>query len=213
VLDTNNKGIDGKGAWYTLDIPADWIGVVSPQDDAAFVYISQGTKSYKLLKSVSTFDTKAGVLAPFSTNITGAMIGMGGNAHNTWQANVQAMFYIVGLIGDITIGVNYRNQNGRLKSKSKLIHGPVFTPSVSGGWGDPEWTFGDFPGIPGLDSSAMVDDSVGAVVPIDVRKAVRVDDIHNEAQWFTATEIGYNSFEIRSISFEGINLGVRPDLQ
>lgn len=210
ILDTNNKGIDGQGAWYSMDIPADWIGTISPQSDAAFVYISQGKKTYKLLPSTSTYDTKNGVNVPFSTGATGPLMGMGGQAHNTWQADVQAMFYILGLVGDITIGVTYRNQNGRLKTKSKLIHGPVFTPSGAGGWGDTGWSWDDGPSY---STSPEIDDTTGVLEPLDVRKAVRIDDIHNEAQWFYLTPVGYTNYKIKAISFEGINLGVRPDLQ
>lgn len=210
VLDTNNKGIEGNGAWYTMDIPAQWIGVISPQNDAAFVYIYQDNKTYKLLPNSSTYDTKDGVSIPFSTDATGPLLGMGGNAHNTWQADVQTMFYIMGLIGDITVGVTYRNQNGKLKTKRKVYHGPTFTPGVSGGWGDPGWSFSDLPSWSG--SPSMGDGDV-AVSAVDVRIPVRIDDIHNEAQWFFETPIGFNSFKIRAISFEGINLGIRPDLQ
>ena len=211
ILDTNNKGINGDGAWYTLDIPAQWIGVVSPQTDPAFVYISQGNKTYKLLESQSTYDTIDGVSVPFSTGATGALLGVSGNAHNTWQANVQVMFYIMGLIGDITIGVRYRNLNGRLKTKTKLIKGPVFQPSGAGGWGDTGWGYGG--ASPSYSSSPVINDSVGSLTPLDVRKPVRVDDIMNEAQWFYLTPVGFNNYKIRAISYEGINLGVRPDLQ
>lgn len=213
VLDTNNKGVNGDGAWYILNIPADWIGVVSPNDNAAFVYISQGNKTYKLLEANSTFDTKGGISVPFSTSARGPLVGMSGNAHNTWQAEVQTMFYILGLIGDITIGVTYRNLNGRLKTKSRVIHGPAFIPSAAGGWGDPGWTYANAPQVPGWGSSPLIDDSSSSVTSIDVRKPVRVDDIHSEAQWWFETPVGYSAFKLRAVSFEGINLGVRPDLQ
>lgn len=210
VLDTNNKGIDGQGAWYTLDIPAQWIGVISPQDSAAFVYISQGKQTYKLLSSDSTFDTKGGVSVPFSTGATGPLIGMGGQAHNTWLADVQAMFYVMGLVGDITVGVNYRNQNNKMKTKTKVYKGPVYTPSAAGGYGDTGWSYGVGPS---LKSTPVIDDSQGVTTAVDARIPVRIDDIHNEAQWFYFTNSGYSAYKIRNISFEGINLGVRPDLQ
>lgn len=209
VLDTNNKGINGDGAWYSLAIQAQWIGVVSPQDTAAFVYIVQGNKSYKLLAANSTYDSKDGINAPFSTKATGPLLGMGGNAHNTWQADVQTMFYIMGLVGEITVGVTYRNQNGKLKTKSKTYHGPSFTPSGAGGWGDPAWSYSNLPSwadVPGITNDT------GVIEAVDVRIPVRVDDVMNEAQWFFTTPIGYQNFKIRAVSFEGINLGVRPDL-
>lgn len=211
ILDTNNKGVDGNGAWDVLDIPADWIGTVSPQNDAAFVYISQGKKTFKLLAGNTTFDTKDGISVPFSTGATGPLIGMGGGkAHNTWQADVQAMFYIIGLIGEMTIGVTYRNQNGKLKIKRKVIQGPDFIPTGAGGWGDTGWTFG---GGPGYSGSPHIEDEGGVLSPLDVRVPVRVDDIHNEAQWFFLTPVGYSDYKLKAVSFEGINLGVRPDLQ
>lgn len=214
ILDTNNKGIDGNGAWDTLDIPADWIGTVSPQNDAAFVYISQGNKTYKLLSGNTTFDTKNGVSVPFSTSATGPLIGMSrGNSHNTWQADVQAMFYVIGLVGEMTIGVTYRNQNGKLKIKRKIIRGPNFVPSGAGGWGDTGWTYGGFPQVKGYGSTPKIKNEGGSLSPIDVRVPVRVDDIHNEAQWFFLTPVGYSDYKLKAISFEGINLGVRPDLQ
>lgn len=210
VLDTNNKGVDGKGAWDTLNIPANWIGVISPQNDAAFVYISQGNKTYKLLTGNATFDVKNGVPVPFSTGATGALMGMGGQVHNEWQADVQAMFNVLGLIGDITVGVNYRNQNGQLKTKTKIYHGPAYTPSSAGGWGDPGWGYSYGPA---LSSEPAIDDSAGSVVSVDVRIPVRIDDIFNEAQWFYLTPTGYSNYKLKAISYEGIALGIRPDLQ
>ena len=213
VLDTNSPGVDNNGAWYTLDIPAQWIGVVSPQNDAAFVYICQGTKSYKLLPSTSTYDTKDGASVPFSTGATGPLLGMGGQARNTWQADVQAMFYIMGLVGDITVGVRYRNQNGALKTKTKKYIGPSYQPSSGGGWGDPQYTYAHFKQPQGLSGTTKIKDTGVAAQALDVRIPVRVDDIHNEAQWFYLTDPGYSNYKIRAVSFEGINLGVRPDLQ
>lgn len=215
VLDTNphNKGVEGNGAWYTMDIPAQWIGVISPQNAAAFVYISQGKRTYKLLEGNSTYDTKGGVNVPFSCRATGPLLGVSGSAHNTWQADVQTMFYILGLIGEITIGVTYRTQTGKLKSKERTIQGPTFVPSPAGGWGDPQWTYANSDQIPGWQGSPIIDDSSSAVVAIDVRKPVFIGELFNEAQWYYRTPVGYNSFKIRAISYEGINLGVRPDLQ
>lgn len=210
VLDTNNKGIDGQGAWDTLDIPANWIGVVSPQTDAAFVYVMEGNKSYKLADNTSTYDTKNGISVPFSTGATGAMIGMGGQVHNEWQADVQVMFNVLQLIGDMTIGVTYRNQNGRLKTKTKKISGPSFAPSGAGGWGDTAWAYSG--GGPRWASEPKVDDSKGSATSIDVRKGIQIDDNFNEAQWFYETPVGFNHYKLKAVSYEGIALGVRPDL-
>lgn len=210
ILDTKLPGINQVGAWETLNIPCQWIGVISPQNEAAFVYVVQGNKSYKLLSLTSTYDVKGGISVPFSTNMTGPLLPMQGQAHNQWQAVVQVMFYILEFIGQITIGVNYRNQNGEIKTKSRVITGPIFIPSSAGGWGDPGWGWGSGPRWA---SEPIIDDSKNSATSVDIRKAVQVDDIASEAQWFYSTPVGYNHYKIRAMSFEGIDLGVRPDLQ
>lgn len=209
VYDTSNQ----KTAWYTMNIQAQWMGVVTPQNSAGFVYICQGTHTYKLQQPNGTYDFKGGVNVPYSTYATGPLVSMGGEVHNTWQADVQTMFYIMGLVGTMTIGITYRNQNGVLKTKSKTISGASFSPSGAGGWGDPGWVYDSAQMPAGFKGEPIISSSNVAVVSKDVRVPVQTDDIMNEAQWFFSTPVGYNSFKLRSVAFEGINLGVRPDLQ
>lgn len=213
ILDDNNKVADAS-AWYTLNIPADWIGVVSPQDDAAFVYISQGKSTYKLVPGSSTFDVINGVNKPFSTNARGALSGMYGSAsHNVWQATVQAKFYVLGLIGDITIGVSYRNQTGKLKTKTKTFHGPAYVPSAGGGWGDTHYVYAGFDLVPRWADGPPVSGDSGVITPLDVEIPLQIDDIISEAQWFYSTPAGYCTYKLKVVSYEGINLGVRPGVQ
>jgi len=213
VFDTKNAGVEGKGAWYTLDIAANWIGTVSPPTSEAFVYICVGRQTYRLQDLLTTADFVNGELSPFSTRAVGALISGGGDAHNTWQAAVQAVFYLINVIGNVTVGVNYKNQSKVLKTKSKLYSGPVATPSISGGWGDTQWTYANFLQIPGWGSFPVIDTSSISVNPVSVRIPVRIDDITNELQWFITTDSGYNNYKLKSVSFEGVALGVRPDLQ
>jgi hypothetical protein len=212
ILDTTQKGVDGNGSWYFLDIPAQWVGVVSPKTTSAFVYIRQGKSSYKLLDALTTYDTIGGVSVPFDTGATGPLIGINSAAHNTWQADVQAVFYVMNLIGPITVGVNYYNENGTFKTKSKTFNGPTFTPSAAGGYGDPQWQYANFKQIPGYRTSPSINDSTSNVTSINKRIKVPIDDNMNEAQWWYQTPTGYSSYKMRAISFEGINLGVAPDL-
>jgi hypothetical protein len=215
IMDDNNQvpQNDNNGAFYTYDIPTQWIDVVSPANEAAFIYVVQGNHSYKLQQATATFDTKAGVPVPFSCYATGSLVSMGPPARNHWQADVQAMFYVMGLVGSITVGVTYRNQNGKLKTKTKTYNGPAYVPTKSGGWGDPQYTYAYFPAIPGWGRSPMINTGAVSLAPLDIRIPVQIDDITNEAQWFFTTDTGFNNFKFKAVSFEGINLGVRPDLQ
>jgi len=215
VMDDNNpvQQNNNNGAFYTMDIPGQWIDVVSPTNEGAFIYIVQGNKSYKLQAGTATFDIIDGSPKPFATGATGPLIGMGGSAHNQWQADVQCMFYVVGLVGSITVGVNYRDQNNNIQTRSTTYNGPSYIPTKGGGWGDTQYTYADFPIITGYAESAKINTSAVALTPVDARIAVQTDDVMVEGQWWFQTNVGYNAYKIRAISFEGINLGVRPDLQ
>lgn len=208
------RDLNNDGAWYILDIAADWIGTVSPPDSPAFVYISQGNKTLKLFESFGTVDYKGGPAQTFETWATGSLMGFS-DAHNSYQALVQAMFYIRNLIGDMTIGVNYRNQNGKIKTKSKVISGPVYVQSWSGGWDDPQYTYGygEFPMIVGWDGVPMIDESNNAVQGITKRWPLSINDLASEAQWWYRTPNSYCKYQWRAVSYEGENLGVKPDLR
>lgn len=214
VMDDNNKVPENNnnGAFYTMNIPAQWIGVISPLNEGAFVYITQGNQSFKLNPGIATYDTKGGVQTPFPTAATGPFVPIS-SGRNAWQADVQAVFYVEQLVGTITVGVTYKDQSGELQTRSTTQVGPQFIPAYTGGWGDPQWTYSAFGQIPGWGRSPDISVGAALVEPQDYRIPVQIDDIMNEAQWWFTTPTGFNSYKLRAINFEGVNLGVRPDLQ
>ncbi len=213
VLDTNSKGTNGDGAWYSMKIAANWIGVISPDDSAAFVYLSIGSRTYKLTETSTTFDTIDGVPVPFATKVVGPALPISGSAHNSWMAIVQGVFELMNVAGRIEVGIKYRNQEGKVKIKSKVYQGSVASPSSAGGWADPQWTYASFPQLLGWSAFPVISGSAASVDFENVRIKVSVDDIANEWQWYLITDPGYNSYTMRPVSIEGINLGVKPDLQ
>jgi hypothetical protein len=84
-------------------------------------------------------------------------------------------------------------------------------PTTAGGWGDTGWSFGSGPSL--SSEPVIATTGAGTANAQDVRMAVQIDDLTNEAQWFFVTPVGFTDFKLRAVSFEGINLGVRPDLQ
>jgi hypothetical protein len=209
IRDMNNNG-----SWIPpFEIPAQWIGTVTPPKSPGFVYLCQGNKIYKLFESFGTVDYKNGSSETFATYAKGALLGIN-EAHNAHQAVVQAAFYIVDLIGERTIGVNYRNQFGKMKTKKKKINGPAYVLSSSGGWGDPMYTYGQFPMLAGgWDAVAAIDAAASALKAVTKWHFVPVGDLASELQWWYETPKGYNSGMTRAISFEGENLGVKPHLR
>lgn len=206
------RDLNNNGAWNPpLQIPASWIGTVSPPSSPAFVYIRQGKKTFKLFESFGTVDYLSTGAETFSTYAKGALIGIN-EARNGYQAMVQAMFYLVDFIGNIRLGVNYRDQNGDIQTVYEDVEGPVYTLSSSGGWSDPQYTYGGYPAL-SWTQPALIDILASAIVGIVKRVPVPINDLVSEVQWWLETTDGYNKFMLRVVSYEGENLGVKPDLR
>jgi hypothetical protein len=207
------RDLNNNGAWNPpLEIEAEWIGTVSPPNSPAFVYIRQGKKTFKLYESFGTVDYKGAGPETFGTYAKGALIGIN-DARNSFQAVVQAMFYIVGLIGDIRIGVNYRDQDGEIQTEYVDVIGPAYVLSSAGGWSDPQYTYGGFDTPPGWSAVAQIDDSASSLVRRDIREPVPINNLASEVQWWIETQPGYNDYLLRVVSYEGENLGIKPDLR
>lgn len=207
------RDLRNNGVWNPpLGIPAQWIGTVSPPDSPAFVYICQDNHIFKLFDSFGTVDYKGGGADTFSTSARGALLGVT-DAYNAYQAVVQAVFYITKFIGQITVGVNYRNQNGKIKTKTKTIQGATYTRSYSGSWDDPQYVYNEAPMPAGWDAVVEMSQSTAALERVDKRVRLPINDLASELQWFYSTPDDYCDYLIRAISFEGENLGVKPDIR
>lgn len=205
------RDLKNNGSYYVLDISAQWIGVVSPPNSPAFVYICQGNKILKLSDVFGTVDYKGNGGETFSTSVTGAMVGLN-DAHNAYQAMVQAVFDVLDIVGTITVGINYIDQNGKRKTKEKTFIGPAYVRSSSGGWGDPEWVYNSSNG-PAYSEIADIDESSSSLVREDKRIKVPINDLVAAAQWYLRSDNGYADYLLRTVSYEGENLGVKPDLR
>jgi hypothetical protein len=203
------RDLDNNGAWYVLGIEAQWIGTVSPPNSPAFVYICQGNKILKLYDAFGTVDYVDGV-STFPTSVTGAMVGIN-DAHNAFQALVQAVFYLLDIIGTVTVGVNYRDQNFELRNEEVTFVGPEYVRSSSGGWSDPEYMYAGL-ASPNWTQSTEIDETSSALVRVDKRIKIPISDLASEIQWYLRTPSGYNDYLLRTVSYEGENLGVKPDL-
>ena len=208
------RDLRNNGAWNPpLQIAASWIGTVSPPDTPAFVYIRQGKKTLKFFESLGTVDYLGDGAETFATDAKGPLMGFN-EAHNGYQALVQVMFYIIGLIGPIEVGVNYRDLNGDIQSVSEVYPGPEYVVSSSGGWSDPHYTYGASPILAGGWSAiAPIDEAGSALVSEDVRIPLPINDLASEVQWWIRTPDGYSKFLLRVVSFEGENLGIKPDVR
>lgn len=205
------RDLENNGAYYTLDIAAQWIGVVTPPNSPAFVYICQGNKILKFSDTFGTVDYKGSGAETFSTSVTGAMVGLN-DAHNAYQAMVQAVFDVLNIIGTITVGVTYIDQNGDEKTVEETFEGPEYVRSSSGGWSDPEWVYAGA-ASPAWFQSTAIDEGSSSLNRVDERIKVPINDLVSAAQWYIRTPVGYADWVLRTVSYEGENLGVKPDLR
>ena len=205
------KDNTNNGSWYIQDIASQWIGTVSPPDSPAFIYICQGNKIMKLLDYFGTADYKGGAAETFTTSAKGAYLGVS-DARNAFKSIVQAVFYVVDFIGEMTIGVNYINENGRMKTKKKTIKGSKYIVSSAGGWSDPQYVYNGVDAPAGWDAVSRIDIAESSLQRLTKRHKLPMDVLASELQWWYQTPKGYNSYELKSVSYEGENLGVEPDL-
>lgn len=210
VYDNANKDLP---IWYTFDIASQWVGVISPDTEPAFIYLCQDNHIFKLKKSyVAVDEDSAGVASPFPVSVTTGLIGSN-SAHNGYFAVVQTVFYLTEFIGTVDVTINYRDQEGEWQIITDTISNGSYTQSTGGNWssigysfgGDTDvLTWGETDSMPNTENSQK--DSV--------RYAVPVDDIANELQVTISSGLaGSSAFIIRSISFEGQSLGTSPDIR
>jgi hypothetical protein len=204
---------DQKPMWYSFDIAAQWIGTVSPQREAAFVYICQDNHIFRLEEAYVALDDNAtGSTTPFPVSASGAIIGTS-QAHNSYVAVVQAVFYLQDVIGTVEIGVRYRDESGEMVTRSKMVTAGQYTGSSDGGWSSPGYLFGvrnttylRWGEVPVITNSNISTKQT-------IREPLSLNVVTSEMQWFVNTNLDNSSFILRSVSYEGVNVGVRGDLR
>ena len=201
--------------WYKWDIKCQWIGVVSPSDSASFVYICEDNHIYRLQTAyVAQDDTSAGLSIPFPLEARGTLMGTN-TAHNNFTAINQALFYLQDVIGSVTIGVTYRGRSGNLKTKSKEIAQGAYASSHAGNWSDHSYLFnGNLHSIYKRWSDTPFIEDADTSTKKTIRIPLKMNNvIASEAQWFVYTNLDNSSFTLRSVSYEGVNLGIKADLK
>lgn len=209
VRDLTNKD---SPYWYTLDIRAQWVGTVSPDDKAAFVYVCRDNHIFRLVPGyIAMDDTSEGTSEAFPLEATGTFLGFD-DGHTSYKAIVQAVFYLLDVIGTVTVGVTYRNENGRIKTKTKTITRAAYAPTSNGGWSSPGYVFGLESTYIGWDDLIPIDDTNSSAKE-DVRVRLPLNVLASEVQWSVSSDLTNTTFTLRSVSYEGQDLGTKVDLK
>ncbi|HWT40062.1 MAG TPA: hypothetical protein VN081_02220 [Dongiaceae bacterium] len=200
--------------WYIWDIQADYIGVISTSDQEAFVYYTKDNNIFRLEDNyVAQDEDGSGIASPFATSAAGTFLGMT-PAHNYLKVVKQATFYYIDAIGNITEGVTWTDRFNKPGFKDKVVPFGEYSASTTGGWDDPFYQYD------GGNTAYNNWDDTAPITSNDVStKQTKRDDLSLdnaqviELQWSISTQLDYSAFKLRSVSYEGVNIGVRGDIR
>lgn len=212
IYDVTRKGGE---CWYTFDIPANWIGTVSPPGSSGFVYVAQDNHFFRLdVMYVAQDETSTGLTVPFPMQVTTALIGAN-TAHDGYFAVVQVLFYLRQFVGSVDLVVTYRDyQSGKMKTKTKRVSNGAYAKSSVGNWSSPGYLFNQVlpTKVQRWGEVDKLNDNQSAQ-KADLRFRVPLSVITNELQATIAINLDNSAVIGRSISFQGQPLGISPDVR
>lgn len=209
IYDSTNKDLP---IWYTFDIPNQWLGTISPRDEPAFIYVCQNNHIFRLQKSYVALDEdSSGLTNPFPVSVTTGLIGSNA-AHTGYYAVVQVMFYLTNFIGSVDVTVRYRDQEGEWQTITDTITNGSYSQSSGGNWSSSGYRFQGDTDVLTWGETDKITDADNSQKD-SIRYAIPIDDITNELQVTMAVNLTNSAFIGRSVSFEGQNLGISPDIR
>lgn len=199
--------------WYIWDIRADWIGTISPQNSNAFVYIREGNKFYRLEEGFVSFDDDTNSLTkPFPVVATGSLLPSN-QAKNNFYAVSQAVFYVANWVGDITISVEWYDQQGQKGSETRTFSTGSYALNTNAGWDNAFIIDGqDFTGQAGWDAILPIRGQAGAQKKRERLKIKLPDIVVNELK-FTISSNSNSNFDLVNTAYEGVNIGIIGDME
>ena len=199
--------------WAVWDIRADWIGTVSPPNQASFVYIRQGTKIFKLVEGyVAQDEDSSGLATPFPIDIKGTYIPFN-DGRNHYVAAVQGVFYVANWIGTIHCEVSYVNQKGRVKTKTKTFtHGTSIRNRLAG-WSNPRLLYQSFNNRVINWSTPLPTSGDNGQLKTKRRLRVKLPNpVVNEVKYRVYTDNANSSFDLVHFNLEKVDVGVIGDI-
>ncbi len=211
VYDLNNKD---KPKWYVWDLPAEWIGTISPPDSPSFVYIRQGGDFFKLQESyVAEDETPTGLSTPYPVTINGSLKPFT-TGRNSFFALTQAVLYLANFIGSVDITFSYIDKKGKTKSKTKTFTNGTNQRNTTAGWGNPRlgWKSGNSRMINWSKQLPISGESSGSQKAIKRCRIRLPNPVVNEVKFSISSNLQNTSFDLVYGNYEGVNIGVIGDI-
>ena len=211
IYDLTNKD---KPKWYLWDIPANWVGTISPPNRDSFMYIRDGQYIYKLIEGyVAEDDDENGSASPFAMELESALIPFN-QQKNSFFAMNQCVFYVTNWIGTINITVSYYNQKGKLKSKTKTFTNGSPSRNFMAGWSNPRNLWRSWSSRV-INWSTQIPSASESNASNKVRRRFRVrvpNPVINEYKISVSSNLSNTSFDLVAVAPEGVNVGVVGDI-
>lgn len=211
VRDMTNRE---KPKWAVWDLAVDWIGSISPYNQASFLYVRQGNQFFKLQESYVAEDENAdGTATPYPVTIEGALKAFSGGKNAYFAAN-QAVVYLANFVGSVDIKITYLNKKGKPKTKTKTFTNGSNRRNTQSGWGNPRllWKTGTNRVIGWSKQLPIVGDSA-ASQKTSKRCRIRLPNpVINEYKVSVSSNLENTSFDVVGSNLEGINIGVIGDI-
>lgn len=211
VYDLTNQN---EPKWAVWDKKADWIGTVSPPNQASFLYIRQGTKIFKLIENyVAEDEDSTGVSTAFPVDIQGSLIPFA-DGRNYYVAASQGVFYVANFIGTITCEVTYINQKGKPKTKSKTFTNGTQGRNALSGWSNPRnlWRSWNTRVINWSTPIPMSGDTNNALKETKRLRVKLPNPIVNEVKFRIYSNLENTSFDLVKFSLEKSDVGIIGDI-
>lgn len=211
IRDMTNRD---KPKWAVWDLAVDWVGTVSPYNQASFMYIRQGNQFFKLQESYIAEDENAdGTSTAYPVEIEGSLKAMSAGK-NSFFAATQAVVYLAEFIGTVDITITYLNKKGKPKTKTKTFTNGSNQRNTFAGWGNPRlrWAAANNRMISWSRQMPISGDS-DASQKATKRCRIRLPNpVINEYKVKVSSNLQNTSFDFVGSNLEGINIGVIGDI-
>lgn len=211
IRDMTNKD---KPKWYIWDLAVDWIGVVSPHNQASFMYIRQGNEFFKLQESyVAEDENSTGTSSPYPVTIEGSLKAFSQGKNAYFAAN-QAVVYLAEFIGSVDVTISYVNKQGKVKSKSKTFTNGSNRRNTMAGWSNPRLLYQSFNNrMIGWSKQMPIGGDADASQKSTKRCRIRLPNpVINEYKVKIVSNLENTSFDFVGSNLEGVNIGVIGDI-
>lgn len=211
VRDMTNRE---KPKWAVWDLAVDWIGSISPYNQASFMYIRQGNQFFKLQESYVAEDENAdGTTTAYPVTIEGSLKAFSQGKNSYFAAN-QAVVYLAEFIGSVDITITYINKKGDPKTKTKTFTNGSNSRNTQAGWGSPRllWKTANNRAIGWSKQIAISGESAGSQKKIKRCRIRLPNPVINEYKVSVSSNLQNTSFDFVGSNLEGINIGIIGDI-